>query len=79
MKESTMTTDSNDTTDEVGLDDDSNLEEAIAAIVNGVTEASTGLNREDVAALVSQRFSRAGIVLDEASIEELVSEIVSQS
>lgn len=79
MKESTMTTDSNDTTDEVGLDDDSNLEEAIAAIVNGVTEASTGLGREDVAALVSQRFSRAGIVLDEASIEELVSEIVSQS
>jgi hypothetical protein len=79
MKESAMTTDSNDTTDEVGLDDDSNLEEVIAAIVNGVTEASTGLGREDVAALVSQRFSRAGIVLDEASIEELVSEIVSQS
>ena len=79
MKESSMATDSNDTTDEVGLDDDSNLEEAIAAIVNGVTEASTGLGREDVAALVSQRFSRAGIVLDEASIEELVSEIVSQS
>lgn len=79
MKESTMTTDSNDTTDEVGLDDDSNLEEAIAAIVSGVTEESTGLGREDVAALVSQRFSRAGIVLDEASIEELVSEIVSQS
>ena len=79
MKESTMTTDSNDTTDEVGLDDDSNLEEAIAAIVSGVTEESTGLGREDVAALVSQRFSRAAIVLDEASIEELVSEIVSQS
>ena len=79
MKESSMATDSNDTTDEVGLDDDSNLEEAIAAIVNGVTEASTGLGREDVAVLVSQRFSRAGIVLDEASIEELVSEIVSQS
>ncbi len=78
MKESNMATDSNDTTDEVGLDDDSNLEEAIAAIVDGVTEASTGLGREDVAALVSQRFSRAGIVLDEASIEELVSEIVSQ-
>jgi hypothetical protein len=74
-----MTIDSNDTKDDDGLDDDSSLEEAIAAIVTEVVKDSTDLGREDVAALVSQRFSDAGIVLDEASIEELVSEIVSQS
>jgi uncharacterized protein YpuA (DUF1002 family) len=74
-----MTIDSNDTKDDDGFDDDSSLEEAIAAIVKEVVKDSTDLDREDVATLVSQRFSDAGIVLDEASIEELVSEIVSQS
>lgn len=74
-----MTTDSNDTTGQDGFDEDSNLEEEIAAIVTELTSDAVDLGREDVAALVSRRFSDAGIVLDEASIEELVSEIVSQN
>jgi len=79
MQESSMNTESNDITEEDGQGDYAHLEEEIAAIVTEVTTDSTGLGREDVAALVSQRFSLAGIVLDEASIEELVSEIVSPS
>ncbi len=74
-----MSTDSNDPTALDEIDDESDLEESIAAIVIEVTNASSGLPREDVASLASRRFQDAGIVLDEASLEELVSEITSQN
>jgi hypothetical protein len=54
------------------------VEEKIAGLVEQLAADSVGQERPAVVEAVIQRFNDAGIVLDEATLEEVVSEIVDR-
>jgi hypothetical protein len=57
---------------------EASIEEKIAGLVEQLSADTAGLERPAVVDAVIERFEQAGIVIDEATLEEVVSEIVSK-